>query len=214
MSIHIGGSCGGRYSRPIIGITCYENRLLQNNEHKYFWEDSQFCIKNKIFLIVNIDTYKTGGRWMPSNQKLRDFVIATKNQLRTLGANKTNCRFTVDNESDEYCQTFEYYWNMVRVVHDALNGEFDLGTGNFRTVRKYWYENLASVYDQGYYEVFDVHYQDGLNNSNSITLFSNWLLFLKNKYQFKRIAVTEGNNFYNVSTKEGHNLLKFKDIIF
>src|SRR4030043_1440768 len=97
--LRIGGSCGGRYSRPITGITCYENRILQNNEHTYFWTDSKFCIGNKIFLIVNIDTYLTGGRWQPSNQQLRDFTIDTKTKLKAIGANKTNCRFTYDNES-------------------------------------------------------------------------------------------------------------------
>ncbi len=209
MSIRIGGSCGGRFSRPIAGITSYENRILQNNEHTYFWRDCKFCIDNKIFLIVNIDSYITGGRWRPQNQELRDFVISVKNQLKKLGATKSNCRFTVDNESDEYC-TFEYYWNMVRVIHDALNGEFNLGAGNFRTSRKDWYENLAKLYSQKYYEVLDVHYQDGLTDSNSITLFSNWLLYLKNVYQFKRMSVTEGNNFYNVSTQQGHTLLKFQ----
>lgn len=209
MSIKIGGSCGGRYSRPILGITCYENRLLQNNEHKYFWEDAQFCINNSIYLIVTIDSYITGGRWHPSNQQLRDFIISTKTRLKGMGATKVNCRFTTDNESEEY-EGISSYTNWVRVIHDALNGEFDLGAGNFGTNKKDWYESLALLYSIGSYEVFDFHMQNGLDDSNAITLFSNWVLFLKNKYQLKRMAVTEGNNFYNVSTLSGHNLLKFQ----
>lgn len=204
--ILIGGSCGGRYSRPITGITCYENRILQNNEHSHFWEDCQFCLNNGIYLIVNIDTYLTGGRWCPTNQQLRDFVIATKNKLKKLGATKSNCRFTVDNESDEYC-TFDYYMNMVRVVHDALNNEFDLGAGNFRTQRKDWYEALAKLSYQKYYEVFDYHMQDGLNDVDDISAYCNWIGYLKNTYKL-RVAVTEGNNFYNVTTEKGHSLLK------
>ena len=207
--IKIGGSCGGRYSRPIIGITSYENRILQNNEHTYFWEDSEFCIRNKIYLIVNIDSYITGGRWHPTNQQLRDFTIATKNQLKSIGANKYNCRFTCDNESEEW-DNFGNYCNRVRVIHDALNGEFDLGAGNFGTNARSWYDSLANLYNQGYYEVFDVHYQRGLDDSNDISAFSNWILSLKNTYGLKRIAVTEGNNFYNVSTQQGHELLKFQ----
>jgi len=206
MSIRIGGSCGGRYSRPITGITCYENRILQNNEHKMFWEDSKFCINNKIFLIVNIDTYKTGGRWRPTNPELRQFVIDTKNKLKTLGANKSNCRFTYDNESDEH-ESFDDYMNGVRVVHDALGGEFDLGAGNFRTQRKDWYESLAKLSYQKHYEYFDFHMQDGLNDIDDIRSYCNWILYLKNAYKLK-IAVTEGNNFYNVSSEKGHSLLK------
>ncbi|MHB8276346.1 MAG: peptidoglycan-binding domain-containing protein [Candidatus Humimicrobiaceae bacterium] len=209
MAILIGGSCGGRYSRPILGITCYENRLLQNNEHKYFWEDTQFCIINGIYLIVNIDSYITGGRWRPSNQQLRDFIISTKTRLKGMGATKANCRVTTDNESEEY-EGFNDYTNWVRVIHDALAGQFDLGAGNFGTNKKDWYEQLASLYSTNCYEVFDVHYQNGLDDNGDITLFSNWILFLKNKYQFKRIAITEGNNFYNTSTQAGHNLLKFQ----
>jgi hypothetical protein len=209
--IRIGGSVGGRFSRPIMGITCYENRILQNNEHSYFWTDSKFCIDNKIFLIVNIDTYLTGGRWQPTNQQLRDFTIATKNQLKNIGANKLNCRFTFDNESDEYlAENFESYFNYVRVIHDALNGEFDLGAGNFRTARIDWYNTLASKYNQGYYEVLDIHFQDGMNDETSIMSIANKFSAIKTGFGIKRMAVTEGNNFYNVSTQRGHDLLKFQ----
>ena len=209
--IRIGGSCGGRYSRPIMGITCYENRILQNNEHTYFWIDSKFCIDNKIFLIVNIDTYLTSGRWKPSNQALRDFTIWTKNQLKAIGATKTNCRFTDDNESDEYYnEDFEAYMNSVRVIHDALNGEFDLGAGNFRTARIDWYNTLGSKYEEGYWEVLDVHFQDGMNDETSIDVIANKFLTIKDGWNIKRIAVTEGNNFYNVSSSRGHELLKYQ----
>lgn len=207
--IRIGGSCGGRYSRPIIGITTYENRILQNNEHAYFWPDSAFCTNNKIFLIVNIDSYITGGRWRPTNQQLRDFVINTKNQLKSIGATKLNCRFTVDNESEEWT-SFEAYMNWVRVIHDALMGEFDLGAGNFGTNARSWYESLVNLYNQGYYEVLDIHYQNGLNNKTDITAFSNWVSNLKNSKGIKRIACTEGNNFYRVTTATGHGLVKFQ----
>ena len=201
----IGGSCGGRYSRPITGITCYENRILQNNEHKYFWQDSKYCIDNNIYLIVNIDTYLTNDRWTPDNVTLRNFVIDTKTRLKEFGATKYNCRFTVDNESNEYCD-FDYYMNMVRVVHDALNGDFDLGAGNFHTTKVDWYEKLACYSD---YEIFDVHFQDGLNSTGDIDNYCNFLSDLKKTYGL-RIAVTEGNNFYNVSTEKGHNLLKYQ----
>lgn len=207
MSIRIGGSCIGRYSLNIEGVTCGEYRILQNNEHKMFWPEVEKAIKNHIYAIVNIDTYITGGRWRPQNQELRDFVISVKNQLKKIGANKTNCRFTYDNESDEYTD-FLSYMNGVRVVHDALAGEFDLGAGNFRTQRTDFYTSLAKVYKEKYYEVFDVHFQDGLNNENEIIGFATWLNSLKKTYGIKRIAVTEGNNFYNVSTPAGHNLLK------
>jgi len=204
----IGGSCGGRYSRPISGITAYENRILQNSEHKYFWQDSKYCIDNGIYLIVNIDTYLTGGRWQPTNEQLRQFVIDTKTRLLSLGANKSNTRFTVDNESNEYCD-FEYYMNMVRVVHDALNGDFDLGAGNFHTTNRHWYRLLAEQYINNCYEVFDTHFQDGLNNKYDIDDYCDFLRDFKNTHGF-RLAVTEGNNFYNVSVINGHNLLKYQ----
>lgn len=202
----IGGGVGGRYSRPIQGTTCYENRILQNNEHKYFWDDCKFCLSNNIYLIINIDTYLTNSRWKPSNQELRNFVIDTKNRLKSIGANKSNLRFTVDNESDEYCD-FGYYMNMVRVIHDALNNEFDLGAGNFRTQKLDWYEHLAEQYVGGYYDVFDFHMQDGLNEATDIANYVNHIKLLKDTYKIKRIAVTEGNNFYNVSSLHGHNML-------
>ena len=205
--MRIGGSVGGRFSRPIEGITCYENRLLQNSEHKYFWTDAKFCISNNIYLIINIDSYLTNSRWYPTNQTLRDFVIWTKNELKKLGANKYNTRFTADNESDEYCD-FEYYMNYVRVIHDALGRDFDLGAGNFRTQSKEWYEHLAEQYIGGHYEVFDFHMQDGLDEVTDIDIYIRWIEYIKNKYGIKRIAVTEGNNFYNVTTLHGHNLLK------
>ena len=204
----IGGSVGGRFSRPIYGITAYENRILQNDEHKYFWQDSEYCIDNNIYLIVNIDTYLTGGRWQPTNEDLRQFTIDTKNQLISLGANKSNCRVTCDNESDEYC-TFDYYMNMVRVIHDALNGDFDLGAGNFRTVKADWYEALASQYIGGHYEILDFHMQDGLDSTSDIDNYIKFMLMLKQVYSL-RIAVTEGNNFYDVSTAQGHELLKYQ----
>ena len=53
----IGGSCGGRFSRPIQGTTCYENRILQRNEHKYFWDDCKFCLENNI-LLLEVNYYK------------------------------------------------------------------------------------------------------------------------------------------------------------
>jgi hypothetical protein len=205
--MRIGGSVGGRFSRPIEGITCYENRLLQNSEHKYFWTDAKFCISNNIYLIINIDSYLTNSRWYPTNQTLRDFVIWTKNELKKLGANKYNTRFTADNESDEYCD-FEYYMNYVRVIHDALSRDFDLGAGNFRTQSKEWYEHLAEQYIGGHYEVFDFHMQDGLDEVTDIDIYIRWIEYIKNKYGIKRLAVTEGNNFYNVTTLHGHNLLK------
>jgi len=209
MSIRIGGSVIGRYSRVIDGITCAEIRLLQNNEHPFAWKDIEYCLKNNIFVILNIDTYLTGSRWKPSNQELRNFILDTKSRLKSLGANKKNLRFTTDNESDEYCD-FNYYMNMVRVIHDALAKDFDLGAGNFRTSSKDWYENLARQYSTGCFEVLDFHFQDTLDEADDIFLFANWILYLKNKYQFKRLAVTEGNNFYNVSTLKGHNLLKYQ----
>ena len=209
--IRIGGSCGGRYSRPIAGITTYENRILQNSEHSYFWTDSKFCIDNKIFLIVNIDTYLTGGRWKPSNEALRAFTIDTKTKLKAIGANKTNCRFTFDNESDEYlAEHFETYFNYVCEIHDALNGEFDLGAGNFRTARIDWYNTLGSRYSEGYYEVLDVHFQDGMNDENSIVSIANKFSAIKTGWGIKRMAVTEGNNFWNVSTQRGHDLVKYQ----
>ena len=209
MAIRVGGSVGGRYSRPVSGITCYENRILQNGEHSYFWTDSKFCIDNKIFLIVNIDTYLTGGRWLPTSQALRNFVIATKNQLKSIGATKSNCRFTWDNESLEYCG-FDYYYSCLAVIHDALNGEFDLGAGNFRTSQIPAYNTLGSKYGQGNYEVFDVHYQDGMDDEGSITAIANKFLAIKRGWGIKRMAVTEGNNFWNVSTQRGHDLVKYQ----
>ena len=204
----IGGSCGGRYSRPITGITCYENRILQNNEHKYFWQDSKYCIDNNIYLIVNIDTYLTGSRWRPTNPQLRQFVLETKTKLKSLGANKANCRFTYDNETDEYT-SFDDYMNGVRVIHDALSGQFDLGAGNFRTPRKDWYEALAKLSYQKYYEVFDFHMQDGLDSTKDIDSYTAYIKALKYAHKL-RLAVTEGNNFWNVSTSNGHNLLKYQ----
>lgn len=207
MNMLIGGSCGGRYSRPIAGITCYENRILQNNEHKHFWADSKFCIDNNIYLIVNIDTYLTHNRWRPTNQELRDFTIQTKNKLKLLGATRFNCRFSVDNESDEYA-SFDYYMNMVRVIHDALAGEFELGAGNFRTPMYGWYNELALNHSK-YFEVLDVHMQDGLSSKRDIDNYCNWLSDLK-RTRNVRIAVTEGNNFYDVTTSRGHDLLKYQ----
>ena len=209
--IRIGGGVGGRFSRPIKDITCYENRILQNGEHSYFWTDSKFCIDNKIFLIVNIDTYMTGSRWMPSNQALRDFTIHIREQLKSISANKTNCRFTFDNESDEYlAENFDAYFNYIRVIHDALNGEFDLGAGNFRTARVDWYNTLGSKYSEGYFEVFDVHYQDGMDNESAIDLIAGKLNNIAKANGIKRVAVTEGNNFWDVSTPRGHDLLKYQ----
>lgn len=202
----IGGGVIGRYSRVINGITCAEVRLLQNNEHKYAWTDIEWCIKNNIYLIVNIDTYLTGGRWCPTNEQLRNFVVQTKNQLISLGASKNNCRFTTDNESDEYC-TFDYYMNMVRVIHDALDFDFDLGAGNFRTPRLDWYKQLAE--QNKHYEFFDFHLQDGLNSTKDIDAYLIFIKMLKDTHSL-RLAVTEGNNFYNVCTIDGHNLLKYQ----
>jgi hypothetical protein len=196
--IRIGGSVGGRFSRPIKGTTSYENRILQNNEHSYFWQDSKFCIDNGIYLIVNIDTYMTNSRWRPSNQELRDFVLDTKTDLKAMGANKSNCRFTCDNESNEYCK-FDYYMNMVRVIHDALDGQFDLGAGNFHTTRIDLYGMLVN---EGGFEVLDMHFQDRMGNTSDINYWAA-------KFPaYPRRAVTEGNNFWNVSTLSGHNLLK------
>jgi len=207
MAIRIGGSVGGRYSRPIIGITSYENRILQNNEHKYFWQDSKFCIDNGIYLIVNIDTYITGSRWHPTNQELRDFTIATKNTLRSIGANKFNCRFSWDNESLEYTNIDDYYGKL-RVIHDALSGQFDLGAGNFRTSQMTSYNILASKYAEEYFEVFDIHFQDGMSSASAIDLIAGKFKSIATANGIKRMAVTEGNNFWNVSTLNGHNLLK------
>jgi hypothetical protein len=208
MNMLIGGGVGGRFSRPIFGITAYENRILQNDEHKYFWQDSKYCIDNNIYLIVNIDTYLTGGRWQPTNEDLRQFTINTKTRLKSLGATKSNCRFTVDNESNEYCD-FNYYMNMVRVIHDALNGDFELGAGNFHTTKIDWYEALAMQYIGGHYEILDFHMQDGLDSESDIDNYIKFMLMLKQVYNL-RIAVTEGNNFYNVSTANGHELLKYQ----
>ncbi len=208
ISIKIGGSCIGRFSRVISGTTCAEVRLLQNNEHPYAWQDIEFCIKNNIYCIVNIDSYITGGHWRPTNSQLRNFVIETKTRLREFGATKLNCRFTYDNESNEYLQDFNDYMNGVRVVHDALNKEFDLGAGNFTTQAKDWYESLAKLNYQKYYEYFDFHMQDGLNSEYDIDKYIEWIYGLSIKYNIEKLAVTEGNNFYNVSTPEGHNLLK------
>uniref|UniRef100_A0A6H1ZE06 Putative peptidoglycan binding protein n=1 Tax=viral metagenome TaxID=1070528 RepID=A0A6H1ZE06_9ZZZZ len=207
--IRIGGSVGCRFSRPIIGTTCFEARILQNSEHKFFWVDSQFCITNKIYLIVNIDTFLTGSRWLPTSQALRDFVIATKNQLKSIGATKTNCRFTWDNESNEYCG-FDYYWSCLAVIHDALGSEFDLGAGNFHTTRIDWYNSLGNKYSQGYYEVLDVHFQDGMDNESNIDFIAGKFKAIKDGFGIKRIAVTEGNNFWNVSTQRGHDLVKYQ----
>jgi hypothetical protein len=206
MSIRIGGSVGGRYSRPIKGTTCYENRILQNNEHSYFWQDSKFCLDNGIYLIVNIDTYMTGSRWTPQGIELRDFTIATKNTLRSIGANKFNCRFTWDNESLEYTNLNDYYGKL-RVIHDALTGMFDLGAGNFRTSQLPAYAWLASKYDEGYFEVFDIHYQDGMDDVSDIEYIGGQFNAMVEAYNIKRVAVTEGNNFWNVRTPQ-HNLLK------
>ena len=204
--IRIGGSVGGRYSRPIKGTTCYENRILQNNEHSYFWQDSKFCLDNGIYLIVNINTYMTGSRWTPSNIELRDFTIATKNTLRSIGANKFNCRFTWDNESLEYTNLNDYYGKL-RVIHDALSGMFDLGAGNFRTSQLPAYAWLASKYNEEYFEVLDIHYQDGMDDVSDIEYIGGQFNAMVDAYNIKRVAVTEGNNFWNVCTPE-HNLLK------
>jgi hypothetical protein len=207
MSIKIGGGVIGRYGRVIAGTTSAEIRLLQNDEHKYSWQDIKFCLDNNIFCIVNIDTYLTGGRWRPSNQVLRDFTIATKNTLRSIGANKFNCRFTWDNESLEYTNLEDYYGKL-RVIHDALAGQFDLGAGNFRTSMMTSYSELASKYSEGYFEVFDIHYQDGMVNVGGIDYIAGKFNAIAQFYNIKRVAVTEGNNFWNVSTPNGHNLLK------
>ena len=178
MAIRIGSSCCGRYSRTISGITCAEVRILQNEEHQHAWEDAEFCIKNNIFLIVNIDSYLTNSRWHPTNQQLRDFVLSVKSQLKSIGANKYNTRFTTDNEADEW-DNFSSYYNRVRVIHDNLANEFDLGAGNFRTPKKNWYESLAMLYSQGDYEVFDFHMQDGLNDATDISSYLTYSQRLK-----------------------------------
>jgi hypothetical protein len=84
-----------------------------------------------------------------------------------------------------------------------------LGAGNFRTPRKDWYEALAKLSYQKYYEVFDFHMQDGLDSTKDIDSYIAYIKTLKYAHKL-RLAVTEGNNFWNVSTASGHNLLKYQ----
>jgi hypothetical protein len=51
--------------------------------------------------------------------------------------------------------------------------------------------------------------QDGLDSESDIDNYIKFMLMLKQVYNL-RIAVTEGNNFYNVSTANGHELLKYQ----
>jgi len=201
MSIRIGGGCVGRYALNTKDMSTAEIRLLQNNEHKQSWSQIDMCLKNNIFFIVNIDTYMTGGRWLPNDAQLRAFTEDTVAKLRNRGATKKDCRFTWDNEPMEYSDVGNYL-HRLEVIHDQLVGRFDLGAGN---------ENMPLGRDKGLYvalaqrqhlyEVFDIHTQNGFNTNHNIWSNINYYKGLKNQYNIKRISCTEGSAFFKLPSQ-------------
>lgn len=201
--IRIGGSGIGRYSITNEFATTNEVRVLQNNGHPLAEKYIKFCIENNIFCIINIDFFV--GSWRPSNAELRDFTVSLKNNVKDWGGTKENVRFTVDNESDKWLD-FDSYINYVRVVHDALNEEFDIGAGNFKSSNQAWYRSLAEVYSKGWYDVFDIHMQDGFTDIEAINNSSEWFNIIFHSFGISRRSCTEANN--NFDAIKDYNMIR------
>ncbi|MHB1347744.1 MAG: hypothetical protein ACYCXK_09660 [Candidatus Humimicrobiaceae bacterium] len=201
--IRIGGSAIGRYAITNEFSTTNEVRVLQHNEHALAEKYIKFCIEKNIFCIINIDFFV--GSWQPSDAELRDFTISLKNQVKDWGGTKENVRFTVDNESDKWLD-FNSYINYVRVVHDALNEEFDVGAGNFTSSNQAWYRSLAEVYPNGWFDVYDIHMQSGFATIEEINRNSEWFETIFRSFGISKRACTEAN--YNFDAIRDYRMIK------
>jgi len=202
-TIRIGASCVGRYFWFTDDCKVIEARILQNNEHPHFWEAVKHCLKNNIHVIVTIDTYLTGSRWNPGDDELTSFTDKLMKDLVSCGANKNNCTISYDNEPEEHIkdQPVEKYVHRLKLIHDRLNGKFDLIAGNVCSDLGF----LDYVCQHGRFEILGVHFQSGAETPERIEYYGNKYEQLAKRYN-KRITCTEAN-WFDVSTSNGYKML-------
>ena len=201
--IRIGGSCIGRYGLNKPEMTCAEIRYLQNNEHPHALPQILQGLQNNQYVIVNIDTYLTNSRWIPTEQELRNFVEYLVNTVKSYGATKDRLRFTYDNEPMEHCNP-TYYINNLAIIHSQLAGRFELGGGNENMPLAQingFYETLCC--NKQYFEWLDIHLQNGFHSSCDIDTNINYYAHLKKTYGITKIACTEGSDMYEMFDEYG-----------
>lgn len=73
-----------------------------------------------------------------------------------------------------------------------------MGAGNFTSSNGDWYQRLASLYSDGWFDVFDIHMQSGFENIGEINKSSNIFKSLFDQYGISRRSSTEASDGFDV----------------
>ena len=196
MSIRIGSSCALSLNMA-MGKVVETRRFLDVPSQWY--EIAKKCINEKKFLIITLCIDKNGKlAYMPSQEQWLNFVEGTVLQLKSIGANKYNCRIDIINEPKKFISK-EKYAEFINLAYHQINKRFLVGAGCDELIYQDMYQYKAS---HSNYDVEVIHIQGACNNELNTINYTNFALNLAVSY--KRSIDCNEANYFSIDTNSGY----------
>jgi len=207
--INLGISGAGKwYSSDCVPkeVMVVENRYVITQPHMInnFWNVFRYCRDHKIGQIITIDLWQPSGHYSPPEKELRTVVSHIKNALISNGMDRDINYIAHDNEPAKYGVPMGLYCWQANVIHDELDGSYDLYVGGDEVSYRNWYQNIVpNCLNEG----IAFHLQNCALSVTDTDASINFISSLAGKYQ-KKVTCSEGN-YGDPSNQHIYNLIKY-----
>jgi len=216
MSIRIGSSCA--LSVPMaIGKVVETRRFI--GSHSDWIAVSQYCIQNKIYLIVTICINRNdmSGHY-PGDTEWKAFIDSTCQKLKNYGGNRYNCRISLINEPMKFCSR-EQYAHLINLAYPIVKGYgFLCGAGNEEFLTAQAKGNMYQyILSHCNFDILDVHIQGSCDSKEKTEFWCNTARNWTNKSIdcteafYSDIAIPSGWQLLNTQLNCAENILKCKN---
>ena len=168
-------------------VTVVENRfvLTQPTMQAKFWD--VFATGKR--QLITLDMWQPSGHYQPSETELRQVTSNIKTKLIGKGIGKDGCAFILDNEPAKYGVNAGLYCWQANVIHDELNGKYDLYVGSDEVSYRNWYNDVVPGCAN---EGIAFHLQNCALTAEDVDNSVNFIKHLADTYQ-KKTTCSEGN---------------------
>ena len=209
MTIRIGSSCVKSPSM-CMGKVAEVRTYLDGYNNSNFINAVDYCIKNQIYLIVNLCTHDGKTGHYPTNSEWINFVGQKVNEVISKGATKLNTRFTISNEPMKFLSK-EQYANLINLAYQVINGRFSVGAGseefNLSASKGNMYIYILEERENGRcgFDILDLHIQTSCTDEDDCIYWTNMAHDWSVDYNIP-LDCTEAN-YVDVATQSGYNTL-------
>ncbi len=212
----LGSSCCTGTTKPRASDKIAEVRhVLERND---FEANVDFCLANNIYIIANIDNWRSTGdgkvRYNGKEQEWRQRVDAIAFILLQKNPRADKFEITIDNEPMKKLTREDYAW-LVNIAWDQIKVKrgwrhIQIGAGNEEFSLAEARGNMLEYICQNcQFDILHTHWQAAITtkdyklNPAALDRWANFAVYLRDKYK-KKLGCSEAN-WFDLAKEQGYN---------